>query len=115
MLPTHTISFYNLADVELVHLRGRVLGDEAGNDNSDLDSDLLEPPVSGCKPLVTRAPRGRLSNERKRKGDGRSLRNLRRRLEEPGALAGIPDRAPPRRSSCRNLDHYASYCTRPHT
>ena len=101
-----------LADVELVHLRGRVLGDEAGNDS---DSDLSEPPLSDCEPPLTRAPRGRPSNKRKRKGDGRSLRNLRRRLEEPGALADIPDRAPPRCSSCKNLGHYASNCTRPHT
>ena len=37
---TRNFPSVGLADVELVHLRGRVLGDEAGNDNSDSDSDL---------------------------------------------------------------------------
>ena len=37
---TRNFPSIGLADVELVHLRGRVLGDEAGNDNSDSDSDL---------------------------------------------------------------------------
>ena len=78
---THNSPSIDLADVELVHLRERVLGDEAGNDNSDSDSDLSEPPWSDCEPPLTRAPSGHPSNKRKRKGDGHSLRNLRRRLE----------------------------------
>ena len=111
---THNFPSIDLADVELVHLRGRVLGDEGANNNSDSDSDLSELPLTDCEPLLTRAPRGRPSNKRKKKGDGCSLRNFRRRLEEPGALPDIPDRAPPRCSSCKNLGHYASNCTRPH-
>ena len=109
---THRFPPIDLADVELVHLRGRVLGDEGANNNSDSDLDLSEPPLSDCEP-PTRAPRGRPSKKRKRKGDGHSLRNFRRRLEELGALLDIPDRAPPR-CSCKNLGHYASNCTRPH-
>ena len=90
----------------MVYSRGRVLGDGAGNDDSDSDSGLSEPPLSDREPLLTRAPRGCPSNKRKRKGDG--TRNLRRRLVEAGALPDIPDRAPPRCSSYKNLGHYAS-------
>ena len=109
---THKFPSINLADVELVYSRGRVLGDGAG-DGSDSDSGLSEPPLSDCEPPLTRATRGRPSNKRKRKGDG--PRNLRRRLVEEGALPDIPNRAPPRCSSCKNLGHCASNCTRPHT
>ena len=112
---THNFLSIDLADVKLVYSSGRVLGDGAGND-SDSDSGLSEPPLSDCEPPLTRAPRGRPSNKKKRNGDGpRNLRNLRRRLVEAGALPDIPDRAPPRCSSCKNLGHYASNCTRPHT
>jgi hypothetical protein len=111
---THNFPSIDLADAELVYSRGMALGAE--NDDSDFDSGLSEPPLSDCEPPLTRAPRGRPSNKRKRKGDGpRNLRNLRRRLVEAGALPDIPDRAPPRCSSCKNLGHYASNCTRPHT
>ena len=41
---THNFPSIDLADVELVHFRGRVLGDEGANNNSDSDSDLSEPP-----------------------------------------------------------------------
>ena len=113
---THNFTSIDLADGELVYSRGRVLGDGAGNDGSDSDSGLSEPPLSDCEPPLTRAPRGRPSNKKKRNVDGpRNLRNLRRRLVEGGALPDIPDRAPPRCSSCKNLGHYASNCTRPHT
>ena len=46
---THNFPSIDLADVELVNSRGRVLGDGAGND-SDSDSGLLEPPLSDCEP-----------------------------------------------------------------
>ena len=112
---THNHPPIDLAAVELAYSRGRVLGvrEEADNSDSDSDSGLSEPPLSDCEPPLTRAPRRRPGNKTKRNGD--ETRNLRRRLVEAGALPDIPDRAPPRCSSCKNMGHYASNCTRPHT
>ena len=61
---TRNFPSIGLADVELVHLRGRVLGDEAGNDS---DSDLSEPPLSDCEPPLTRASRGPKQQEEKKR------------------------------------------------
>ena len=79
-----------LADIGLVFSRGRVLGDGAGNDDSDSDSGLSELPLSDFEPPLTRTPRER-PNKRNKRGDG--LRNLRSRLADAGALPDIPDSA----------------------
>ena len=55
----------DLAGAELVHSRGRVLGDKAGNDSPYSDSALSEPALFDCEPPLTCVPRGRLSNKRK--------------------------------------------------
>ena len=106
---THNFPSIDLADVELVHLGGMVLGDEAVNDNSNSDSDLSEPPLSECELPPTRAPIGRPSNKRERKGDGRSLRNLRRRLENQGhCQTFLTERLHAARLVHKNLGHFAS-------
>jgi len=112
----HNFPPIDLAEVELMYSRGRLLGNENSNsDNSD-SSGLSEPPLDDCEPPLTRVPRGRPSNKRKRKGDGpHNIRNFRRRLVEPGALPDIPDRAPARYSTCKGLGHNANGCTHPHT
>jgi hypothetical protein len=83
------------AELELVYSRGRLLGKENSNSNDSDSSGVSEPLLDDCESPLTRVPRGRRSNKRKRKGDGPpNIRNLRRSLVEPGALPDIPDRAP---------------------
>jgi len=118
LIRTYTQNFppKDPAEVELVYLRGRLLGKENSNCNDSDSSGLSEPLLDDCESPLTRVPRGRRSNKRKRKGDGPpNIRNLRRRLVEPGALPDIPDRAPAWCSTCKGLGHNARGCTRPHT
>jgi hypothetical protein len=98
----------DLDEVKRVHRLGRMLGDDSDDSDSD-SSGLSEPPLDECTPPLTRAPRGRPAKKRKRRGDVRRAR--RPRL---GGLPDIPDRAPPRCSTCNGVGHYARTCSRPH-
>ena len=90
-----------------------MLGDGAGNDDSDSDSGLSGPRWLIVSHHLLALLYGAIAT---RGGGPRNLRNLRRMwLVEAGALLDIPDRAPPYCSSCKNLGHYASNCARPHT
>jgi hypothetical protein len=64
-----------------------------------------------CEPPLTRVPRGRPAKKRMNKGE------MRRKLggQNLGGLPDIPDRAPPRCSTCKGLGHYARTCRKAHT
>jgi len=64
-----------------------------------------------CEPPLTRVPRGRPAKKRMNKGE------MRRKLggHNMGGLPDIPDRAPPRCSTCKGLGHYARTCRKAHT
>jgi hypothetical protein len=96
------IPLVDMEHVKDVHQQGRVL--VADEEESDSDDDL-----ENCEPPQTRAPRGRPTKKRKRKGDVR--RPQRQRMD---GVPDIPDRAPPRCSTCKQVGHYARTCRRPH-
>jgi hypothetical protein len=98
----------NMDEVKQVHSEGRMLGAEADSDDSD-DSVDSEHSLDNFHAPLTRAPRGRPAKKRKRRADARKAK--RPRL---GGLPDIPDRAPPRCSTCNGVGHCARTCKRPH-
>jgi hypothetical protein len=78
-------------------------------DDDDSDSGLSEPPLDNCDAPFTRPARGRPQKQRKRKVEAGRFRR-----PALGGLPDIPDRAPPRCSTCHGVGHYASTYTRPH-
>jgi hypothetical protein len=95
-------------DVQLVHREGQTLGVESDSDSDDSENSAhSNHPLDNCQAPRTRAPRGRPAKKRKHREDARKAKRPRN-----GGLPDIPDRAPPRCSTCNGVGHYARTCKR---